>query len=119
MKKAENIDVIRKRPRLLDWLIGEAYPVTMTQFGMMMLPEFRHAGLFVPAIYGIIVTFTFIALVGIWHMKRWGLEMLIYAFLVRLIFLATIDEISVVGIVYQLTIIIICVPYYKRMDRNL
>lgn len=108
-----------KRARWFSWLIGQSFAVTLVQFGMMMLPSFRHAGLFVPAIYGIIITATFISLVGIWHMKKWGVEMLIYSFLVREIFLAIMGEVSSLGIIYQLLLIGLSLIVYRKMDRNL
>lgn len=84
-----------------------------------MMPSIRKVGLFAPALYGLLVTATFIALIGIWHMKRWGVEMLLYTAFTKIIYLSLIDELGAMGVLFLIILIAGTVPFYKRMDRNL
>ncbi|MCX7728167.1 MAG: hypothetical protein N2203_01735 [Bacteroidia bacterium] len=43
-------------------------------FPSIFSPETKKIHILLPSLYGIIVAFLFIALVGVWHLKRWGLE---------------------------------------------
>lgn len=109
----------RKRPILLSIVTIIGFIFTVFQFGIMMMPSIRKVGLFAPALYGLLVTITFIALIGIWHMKRWGVEMLLYVAFAKIIYLSLIDEMGMPGIVFLVLLIGGTLPFYKRMDRNL
>lgn len=109
----------RKRPVLLSIVSIMGFIFTVFQFGIMMMPSIRKVGLFAPALYGLLVTITFIALIGIWHMKRWGVEMLLYVATAKIIYLALIDELGFFGILFLVILIAGTLPFYKRMDRNL
>lgn len=109
----------RKRPVLLSIVTIIGFIFTVFQFGIMMMPSIRKVGLFAPALYGLLVTVTFIALIGAWHMKRWGVEMLLYAAFAKMLYLSLIDELGVPGIVFMVLLIVGTLPFYKRMDRNL
>jgi hypothetical protein len=88
----------------------------------MFSPSVKRIGDFVPMIYGLILAFTFISLIGVWHMKKWGAEMYILFFFLKLSFLVVTGQFgpsSVLGIVFSLFFITVFFIYYKRMDRNL
>jgi hypothetical protein len=109
----------RKRPVLLSIVTITGFIFTVFQFCIMMMPSIRKVGLFAPALYGLLVTITFIALIGIWHMKRWGVEMLLYVAFAKALYLSLINELSFSGIFFLVLLIAGSLPYYKRMDRNL
>lgn len=44
-------------------------------FPSVFSPETKKIHLLLPTIYGIIIAFLFISFVGVWYMKRWGLEL--------------------------------------------
>ena len=110
---------IRKRPLLVSIVLWIGFIATIGQFGMMMMPTIRKIGLFAPAIYGLFVTVTFIALIGIWYMKRWGLELLLYVVFAKTVYLFLIDSFSGAGLFLMLLIIGSTLPFYRRMDKNL
>jgi phosphatidylserine synthase len=88
----------------------------------MFSPSVKKLGDWMPAIYGLILAFNFISLIGAWHMKRWGAEMYILVFFLKLIFFILTKQVgfgTFVGIVFSTWFIIVFLIYYKRMDRNL
>ncbi len=79
-------------------------------------------GEFVPAIYGLIVAASFMAFIGLWHMKRWGVELFFLTFFVKTLFFVLLNDVGgsmiysiVTAFLYSLPLI----QYYPKMDRNL
>ena len=88
----------------------------------MFSPTVKKIGDFVPMVYGLVLAFSFISLIGIWHMKRWGVEMYILVFFIKLIFFVLTKQVifsTYIGIVFSTWFIITFLIFYKRMDRNL
>ena len=77
---------------------------------------------FIPMILGIVITLQFVALIGIWHMKRWGVELFIVMFFARLL-LFMLLELYGFRFYFNMaycTIFSFCfLAYYKKMDSNL
>jgi hypothetical protein len=85
-------------------------------------PSIKKLGVFIPAVYGLIIAATFISLIGVWHMKRWGPELYVLTFCGKILFLLltnTFGLSSIVGIIFSLWFIAMFLLYYKRMDINL
>jgi len=82
-------------------------------------PSVKKLGDWYPALFGLIVAASFISYVGVWHMKRWGVELYIVTFFIKQVILYLIDDISYVGIVLSTFFIISFLVFYKRMDQNL
>src|SRR4051812_19522160 len=77
---------------------------------------------FLPLGVGLFVALKFVSLVGIWHMKRWGVELftiIYFAFLIVGILLDDVYSINWFGLFFSTAFLVIFVIYYKRMDRNL
>lgn len=111
-----------KRPVLLTitCIIGFVWMVFVLPG--MFSPAIKRLGDFVPMIYGLILAFTFISLIGVWHMKRWGVEMYILVFFIKLSFFILTGQVSAgtyAGIFFSLLFITCFLIFYKRMDRNL
>lgn len=75
-----------------------------------------------PAIYGLIVAATFISFIGVWHLKRWGMELYVISFFSKMLFFVltkSFEITSILGIAFSLWFMITYLFFYKRMDVNL
>lgn len=72
-----------------------------------------------PAIYGLLVASSFISFIGVWHMKRWGVQLYIISFFVKQMLFIYTNDISYIGIVFSVFFIASMMGYYSKMDRNL
>lgn len=72
-----------------------------------------------PALFGLIVACSFISYIGVWHMKRWGVQLFAITFFVKEGLLFLKDDLSVMGVVFSLFFLITMLFFYRRMDLNL
>lgn len=112
----------KKRPRIISiaCIIGFIW-ITCTLPGAFS-PSIKKIGDWAPAIYGLIVTFSFISFVGIWHMKKWGVHLYIITFSVKEAFFYAIDYLDMltkVGIVVSILFIGAFLASYRKMSVNL
>jgi hypothetical protein len=94
----------------------------LVTFPGVFSPSVKKLGVFMPAIYGLIVAATFISFIGVWHMKRWGTEIYVISFFCKILFFVltkSFEPTSYAGIVFSAWFIITYLFYYKRMDINL
>jgi hypothetical protein len=110
---------IRKRPLLISIICIMGFTWVIFSFPGIFAPSVKKLGDFYPALLGLVVASKFISLIGIWHMKRWGVNLFITVFFIKLLFSLLIDRIDVVEIVISIFFISSMLPYYKRMDLNL
>ena len=84
-------------------------------------PSVKKLGQFYPALYSLVMCLQFIAFVGIWYMKRWGVELFISSFFLELILFLFMNTLNYGSFTFILSVIIISVMlfFYKKMDRNL
>lgn len=86
-------------------------------------PDTKRLGEWYPALFGAVVAFQFIAFIGIWHMKRWGVELFLGNFFFKTIlhFLTCMAEDGgvIAGIILTIFFTIPLLKFYRRMDRNL
>lgn len=97
-------------------------------FPSVFSPETKRVHLLLPSVYGIIIAFLFIALVGIWHLKKWGLEMFfIFLFLKHYLDIFVDNKNSENTFTYNLSLgflfffiygIIITIISYKKMSKE-
>ncbi len=111
--------VIRKRPLLLSIVCIMGFIWIVFSFPGIFSPAIKKLGDFYPALSGMIVAITFISFIGLWHMKRWGVNLYILVFFIKQLFLIVIDDVSAPGIIISIFFICSMLPYYKRMDLNL
>lgn len=98
-------------------------------FPSVFSPETKKVSLLLPSIYGLLIALMFIGSVGIWHLKRWGLDL----FFITL-FLKTLIEnllsnkhlhgqssfqISIGFIFFFVYGLIISILYYHKMQKEL
>ncbi|RME15844.1 MAG: hypothetical protein D6799_05595 [Bacteroidetes bacterium] len=98
-------------------------------FPSIFSPETKKIHLLLPSLYGILIAFLFIALVGVWHLKRWGLEM----FFILLFLKTYLDNmiahslsrgeatinLSIGFILFFTYGLIITILYYSKMQKGL
>lgn len=112
----------KKRPGLLTVICIIGYLWIVFTFPGIFSPFIKKLGDWYPAIYGLLVAGSFISFVGVWHMKRWGVELYICTFFAKQIFLFLIDDYgfgTYFGILLSIFFIISFLIFYKKMDVNL
>jgi len=65
--------------------------LVLLAFPMLFTPSIKRMGDFIPMILGIIITLQFVSLIGIWHMKQWGVQLFIIMFCIRVITFMFLD----------------------------
>ncbi len=114
-----------KRPILISILTVMGWIMVIFNFLIAFSPAIKKIGEFYPALYSLVMCLQFIAFVGIWYMKRWGLELFIASFFARDILAVLMGDFSNPGGMFlfsftlSVLIIIVMLFYYKRMDLNL
>ncbi|HLG02800.1 MAG TPA: hypothetical protein VI731_04340 [Bacteroidia bacterium] len=112
----------RKRPIIISIFAVTGFIISAFQIILISYPGLREIEKWYPVVYGLLTAFRFIALVGVWHMKKWGAELFAYSLLGKIAvqigvndftMLATID--TILSAVFA--IVFMC--FWKRMDRNL
>lgn len=79
-------------------------------------------GEFVPAVYGLIVAAAFMSFIGLWHMKRWGVELFFITFFVKTLFFVLLNDLGgsmIFSIVSSFLYSLALLKYYPKMDVNL
>ncbi len=116
-----------KRPLIITLFCVAAWLWLFIMFPSIFSPETKKISLLLPSLYGIIIALQFIGLVGIWHMKKWGLEwFIILLFIKNLIdnFVTNNSEASVnfelplSFIVWLVSSILIAAFFYKKMSKG-
>lgn len=75
-----------------------------------------------PAIYGILVSLFFIACVGIWYFKQWGVQLYLVSFFAKILFFIFTNQVGVsfyIGNVVSIVSIVIFLKHYRQMNANL
>ncbi len=75
-----------------------------------------------PALFGVLVAANFIACVGIWYYKQWGVQLYLLSFFAKILFNLSIDDLGF-GFYFNLTLTVLFIfallRFYPKMDRNL
>jgi hypothetical protein len=108
-----------KRPKLITIVCVMGFTWIVFSFPAVFSPSVKKLGDWYPALFGLIVALSFIAYIGVWHMKRWGVNLFAITFFIKQILFVLINDINYVGISLSFLFIIVMVFYYKRMDVNL
>jgi hypothetical protein len=112
---------LSERPRLLTVLCVIHYCWTLIGFAGVLAPKVKHAGIFYPSLIGLVISFQFIALIGIWSRKRWGVHIYTYSVILYALLQILLERTGLLGIDVFLALLMIgsCLFFYKRMDKNL
>ena len=110
------------RPKTISVITVISIVLVLLAFPMLFMPSIKRMGDFIPMILGIIITLQFVSLIGIWHMKQWGVQLFIIMFFIRVITFMFLDLYGFrffFSIFYSTLFIILFLIHYKKMDRNL
>lgn len=111
-----------QRPKSISIITVTAIVLVLLAFPMLFTPSIKRMGDFVPMVLGIIITLQFVSLIGIWHMKQWGVQLFIIMFCVRVITFMFLDLYTFrffFNILYSVVFIIFFLIHYRKMDTNL
>src|ERR1700741_4963050 len=111
-----------KRPKSIRIAVGASFVPVLLSFLMIFMPSIKRMGDFIPMIFGIITTLQFVSLIGIWHMKRWGVHLFLIMFCIRIITYVLLDMYTFglfFGIFYSIIVIVFLLIHYRKMDTNL
>ncbi|MBA4241709.1 MAG: hypothetical protein C0448_13365 [Sphingobacteriaceae bacterium] len=111
-----------QRPKSISIITVTAIVLVLLAFPMLFTPSIKRMGDFVPMVLGIIITLQFVSLIGIWHMKQWGVQLFIIMFCVRVMTFMFLDLYTFrffFNILYSVVFIIFFLIHYRKMDTNL
>jgi hypothetical protein len=110
------------RPRIISIICIIGYISVVLGFPQIFSPQIKKLGVFMPAIYGILVSLYFIACVGIWYFKQWGVELFLITFFAKILFFVFTNQFDAgfyFGNFISIVSIIILLRFYRRMNPNL
>lgn len=113
------MEIVKKRPKLISIVCVLGFIWIVFSFPSVFSPSIKKLGDWYPALFGLIVACNFIAYIGVWHMKKWGVGLYIVIFFIKETILILINDISYVGLFFSTLFIGIMLFFYKRMDVNL
>ncbi|MBL0328294.1 MAG: hypothetical protein IPP64_02470 [Bacteroidetes bacterium] len=108
-----------KRPVLIRIICILGFIWIVFSFPSVFSPSVKKLGDWYPALFGLIVASSFISYIGVWHMKRWGVQLFAITFFVKEALLFLVNDISYPGIVISTFFLVSMLLFYKRMDLNL
>ena len=110
------------RPKIISVISVIAIILILLAFPMLFMPSVKRMGDFVPMTLGIIITLQFVSVIGIWHMKRWGVQLFIIMFTIRVLTFMYLDMLTFrfyFNIAYSVLFILLFLRHYRKMDTNL
>lgn len=117
-----NSDFKIKRPGIITLICIIGYISVVISFPQVFSPQVKKLGVLMPAVYGILVAARFIACVGLWYFKQWGLQLYLLSLFAKTLFLLLTDQI---GFIFYLNLLTdmafsaILLRFYRKMDQNL
>jgi hypothetical protein len=111
-----------KRPTVITIFCVLGYLSVVFTFPQVFSPGVKKLGTFMPAIYGLLVAAQFMATVGIWYFKQWGVQLYLTSFFAKTLFFMLTDQMGpsfYLGMLISLVFIVILLRFYPRMNPNL
>lgn len=108
-----------KRPTLISVICILGFIWIVFSFPAVFSPSIKKMGDWYPALFGLIVACSFISYIGVWHMKRWGVQLFIITFFIKETILIMVNDVNFLGVGFSLFFLISMLCYYKRMNLNL
>jgi len=111
-----------KRPRIISIICILAYGNIILAFLKVFSPAVKKLGMLMPAIFGTIVAAHFISCVGIWYLKRWGVQLYLLSFFAKILFFLLFYELTFgfyYGAILSVISIFILLRFYPKMSPNL
>jgi hypothetical protein len=114
--------VLLKRPKILTLICIFGYISALLTFPQVFSPPVKKLGALIPALYGILVALHFISCVGIWYLKKWGVQLYIMAFFAKALFAILADRtgpIFFLNLLISVAFVIVLMRFYVKLDENL
>jgi hypothetical protein len=111
-----------KRSKLITILCVLGFCGTVFNFPQVFSPSIKKLGVFIPGLFGLIISLQFIALVGVWYTKKWGVELFLISFFCKLFFSIYYDLIGFsfyFGILFSVLSSIVFCMRYRYFSANL
>ena len=108
-----------KRPILIRIICILGFIWIVFSFPSVFSPAIKKMGDWYPALFGLIVASSFISYIGVWHMKRWGVQLFAITFFVKEALLFLVNDLSIIGVVLSVFFLVSMLFFYRRMDLNL
>jgi hypothetical protein len=98
-------------------ILGIAW--SLLSFLYVFSPDVKKVGIWFPAVLGLIISCRFISMIGVWHMKKWGVLLFFVSVFAKISISILLNQITVVEVVLSLFSGISLLFYFGRMDENL
>jgi hypothetical protein len=92
---------------------------SMLSFLYVFSPSVKKVGIWFPAVLGMLVASRFIAMIGVWHMKKWGVLLFFTSVCLKLFLSVMLDQLSIVEVVLSTLLGISFLFFFRKMDDNL
>ena len=109
----------RKRPMILTVALVIGIIAVVVSFPNVFSPFIKRLGDWFPALFGSLISLRFIALVGVWHMKKWGVRLFLIVFIVYELINFLVDDLSYFEVSLSGILAVVFISFYNRMDDNL
>lgn len=110
------------RPKIISIICILGYASVVFTFPQVFSPAIKKIGTFIPALYGILVALHFIACVGLWYYKQWGVQLYLVAFFSKTIFYLLSNQVGPLfyfNTLLTIVFIFILLRHYPKMNPNL
>ena len=108
-----------RRPLFITILCVIGFIWVVLSFPAVFSPEVKRRSVFLPALYGVFIAAHFISLIGVWHMKRWGVNWFTAVFFLKTMIGILNADVAPLGTFLSVVFIVCFLFFYKRMDGNL
>jgi hypothetical protein len=110
-----------KRPIGVSIFSVGGFILTLFSFLVIFSPSIKKLGVWFPALFGLLVAANFISYVGIWHMKKWGVFLLVIAAFAQIALSLLTNQMGIliyINIFLWICTLVACTLHFKTMDGN-
>lgn len=111
-----------KRPGIITTFCVIGYIFIVFTFPQVFSPSIKKLGVYMPAVYGVLVAANFISYVGIWYFKQWGVQLFLISFFAKMLFYISTGQFGFffyLNTLISVVFIVILLRFYTRMNPNL
>ena len=110
------------RPKIISFICVTGYLSVVFTFPQIFSPQIKKLGVLVPAIYGLLVAANFIACVGLWYFKQWGVQLYVLSVFAKILFYLLANQLGF-GFYFNLVVsgifIFFLLRNFSKMNPNL
>jgi hypothetical protein len=113
------METLRIRPKIISIFCVLGYLMVIISVPAVFSPVIKRMGDWYPALFGLFVALNFIAYIGIWHLKKWGVLLLAFTFFAEQSTAVLLDRFGIISCILGTASIIVFSFFYTRMSDNL